>query len=81
MNANISPKGGFVPIDHTRRWKVERTNSRHNRGFRALAIVTDRVAVVQAAWIALANAIITVRRLVRTAWTTHRWDNRPQRRP
>ena len=75
MNANITPKGQYVPIDHTRRWQVERTNSWHNRGFRALAIVTDRAAVVQAAWIALANAIITVRRLVRSAWTTHRWDN------
>ena len=81
MHANITPKGEFVPIDRTRRWQVERTNSWHNRGFRALAIVTDRVAVVQGAWIALANAIITVRRLVRSAWTTHRWDSRPRRRP
>jgi hypothetical protein len=31
--------------------------------------------------IALANAIIIVRRLIRRAWTTHRWHNRPGRRP
>ena len=29
----------------------------------------------------LADAIITVRSLIRQAWTTHRWDNRPARRP
>ncbi|MDF1487846.1 IS5/IS1182 family transposase, partial [Tessaracoccus sp. HF-7] len=33
------------------------------------------------AFIALANAVIVIRRLVRTAWTTHRWDTRPTRRP
>jgi hypothetical protein len=29
----------------------------------------------------LADAIITVRSLIRQAWTTHRWDTRPTRRP
>ena len=29
----------------------------------------------------LANAIIITRRLLRQAWTTHRWDTRPTRRP
>ncbi|MER8091708.1 IS5/IS1182 family transposase, partial [Streptomyces sp. NPDC058316] len=29
----------------------------------------------------LADAIITVRSLIRRAWTTHRWDERPHRRP
>jgi hypothetical protein len=77
----ISPKGQFVPINHTHRWKVERTNSWHTRGFRVLQIVTDRVEAIQRAWIALADAIIIVRRLIRTAWTTHRWDTRPRRRP
>lgn len=27
---NITPKGVFLPINHTRRWVVERTNSWHN---------------------------------------------------
>lgn len=81
MSGHITPKGAFIRIDHTRRWQVERTNSWHNRGFRTLHVVTDRVHAVQAAWIALANAIIIIRRLIRTAWTTHRWDTRPHRRP
>ena len=29
----------------------------------------------------LADAIITVRSLIRRAWITHRWDTRPPRRP
>jgi hypothetical protein len=29
----------------------------------------------------LADAIITVRSLIRQAWTTYRWDGRPARRP
>jgi len=80
MGGHITPKGQYVRIDHTRRWQVERTSSWHNRGSRALHVVTDRVGAVQDAWVALANAII-IRRLIRTAWTTHRWDTRPRRRP
>ena len=33
------------------------------------------------AFIALANTIIITRQLIRRAWTTHRWDTRPTRRP
>ena len=33
------------------------------------------------AFFALADAIITVRRLIREAWTLDRWDGRPPRRP
>ena len=29
----------------------------------------------------LADVIITVRRLIREAWTLYRWDGRPPRRP
>ena len=29
----------------------------------------------------LADAIITVRSLIRQAWATYRWDGRPARRP
>jgi hypothetical protein len=29
----------------------------------------------------LADTIITVRRVIRRAWTTHHWDTRPGRRP
>jgi hypothetical protein len=29
----------------------------------------------------LAAAVITVRSLIRQAWATYRWDDRPARRP
>lgn len=75
----ISQKG--FPLQAGARWVVERTNSWHTRGFRKLAICTERRARVIDAFIALANAAIIIRRLVRSAWTTHRWDTRPTRRP
>lgn len=78
---NITPKGTFVSINHTHRWVVERTNSWHNRGFATLAKVTDRREVVQNAWVALASAIIIIRRLVRQSWSRYRWDERPARHP
>ena len=75
----ISLKG--VPLQAGARWVVERTNSWHNRGFKKLTICTERRTRVIEAFIALANAVIITRRLIRTAWTTHRWDTRPTRRP
>ena len=75
----ISQKG--FPLQAGRRWVIERTNSWHTRGFKKLAICTERRTHVIEAFIALANAVIIIRRLVRTAWTTHRWDNRPIHRP
>ena len=79
--AHIATKGIPAPIQNTARWVVERTNSWHTRGFRKLAISTERRIRVIDAFIALANTIIITRRLIRQAWTTHRWDNRPKRRP
>lgn len=77
--AVISAKG--TGLQAGARWVIERTNSWHNRGFRKLAICTERRVDVIEAFIALANAIILVRRLLRQAWTSHRWDTRPRRRP
>ena len=77
--AVISQKG--TPLQAGARWVVERTNSWHNRGFRKLHICTERRTRVIDAYISLANAIIVTRRLIRTAWTTHRWPGRPSRRP
>lgn len=66
---------------NTSRWVVERTDSWHNRGFKKLAVCTEkRIRVIQA-FIALANAIIITRRLFREAWSRHRWNGRPARRP
>lgn len=77
--AVISPKG--TPLQAGIRWVIERTNSWHNRGFRKLAICTERRTRVIEAFIALANAVIITRRLLAQAWMTHRWDTRPARRP
>ncbi|MET4783673.1 hypothetical protein ABIB56_003695, partial [Glaciihabitans sp. UYNi722] len=46
-----------------------------------LAICTERHVRVIDAFIALANAIIIVRRLIREAWTRYRWNGRPTRKP
>ena len=75
----ISKKG--FPLQAGARWVIERTNSWHNRGFKKLHICTERRPRVIDAFIALANAVIVIRRLIRTAWTTHRWTTRPTRRP
>ena len=77
--AVISAKG--TPLQTGRRWVVERANSWHNRGFKKLLICTERRTRIIHALIALANAVIIIRRLQRAAWTTHRWDTRPARRP
>ena len=69
------------PLQAGVRWVVERTNSWHNRGFKKLAICTERRGHVIDAFIALANAIIITRRLIAEAWSRYRWDNRPTRRP
>lgn len=75
----ISTKG--EPLQAGARWVVERTNSWHNRGFKKLAICTERQARVIDALISFANSIIIIRRLIKEAWVTHRWDTRPKRKP
>jgi len=76
----ISPKGTYIEINHTRRWKVERTNSWHTRGFNLLQVVLDRTDCVQQAWTCLANSIIVLRRLLAESWIHFRWDTRPVKR-
>lgn len=74
--ARISPKGTYVEINHTRRWMTGRVNSWHTRGFSLLQVMLDRTARVQEVFTKLANAVIVLRRLLKNAWTTHRWDGR-----
>ena len=80
-HAEIATKGVPAPIQNTARWVVERTNSWHNRGFKKLAICTEKRTRVIEAFIGLANAIITTGRLLRQGWTRYRWQGRPTRRP
>jgi transposase len=80
LNGEIARKGEKAPIQATRRWHVERTNSWHN-AFNRLQRCYERRETVIDALFDLADAIITVRSLIRHAWTTHRWNNRPNRRP
>ena len=76
----IAHKGEKAPIQASQRWHVERTNAWHN-AFNRLQRCYERRETVIDAFFDLADAIITVRSLIRQAWTTHRWDTRPARRP
>ena len=80
MTGQIATKGTAAPIQATRRWPVERTHAWGNQ-FKKLLYNTERHDPVIDAFLALAHAIITLRRLLRCAWTLYRWDTRPARRP
>jgi transposase len=79
MTGQIARKGVKAPIQAGQRWHVERTNAWHN-GFNRLQRCYERDEDVIDAFFDLADAIITVRSLIRQAWFTHRWDTRPQHR-
>ncbi|MFI6801863.1 IS5 family transposase [Streptosporangium canum] len=74
----IARKGVKAPVQATQRWHIERTNAWHN-AFTRLARCYERCARVVEAFFDLADAIITVRSLIRRAWITHRWETRPSR--
>ena len=80
LHGEISHKGDNAPIQASQRWQVERTNAWHN-AFNRLQRCYERREIVIDAFFDLADAIITTRSLIRRAWTTHRWDTRPHRRP
>jgi hypothetical protein len=42
---------------------------------------TERRRLVVAFWLALANALIALDRLLRRGWVCYRWQGRPRRRP
>jgi transposase len=69
-----------APIQAGQRWRVERTNAWHNN-FNRLQRCYERNEDVINAFFDLADAIITIRSLIRQAWTLYRWDSRPARRP
>ncbi|MEV4189235.1 IS5 family transposase, partial [Streptosporangium canum] len=74
----IARKGVKAPVQATQRWHIERTNAWHN-AFTRLARCYERSTRVVEAFFDLADAIITVRSLIRRAWITHRWETRPPR--
>ena len=80
MTGQIAHKGQKAPIQAGQRWPVERTNAWHN-AFSRLQRCYERREEVIDAFFDLADAIITVRSLIRQAWTAYRWDSRPARRP
>jgi hypothetical protein len=80
LRGEIAHKGDKAPIQAGHRWHIERTNAWHN-AFNRFQRCYERREVVIHALFDLADAIITVRSLIRKAWTTHRWDTRPNRRP
>jgi hypothetical protein len=78
--AVTSEKGKPAPLQATKRWVVERTNSWHN-AHKKLVWCTERRRRVVAFWIAFSEVIIGVRRLIQEAWARYRWNSRPRRRP
>ena len=80
LAGDIAHKGAKAPIRAGQRWHVERTNAWHN-AFNRLQRCYERHRIVIDAYFDLADTIITIRNLIRRAWTTYRWDTRPTRRP
>jgi len=82
FHGEIARKGPHPTPRHrvNQRWVVERTNAWHN-AFKKLAWCTERRRAVAAFYVALANAVIILRRLIREAWIRYRWEGRPRRRP
>ncbi len=78
--AEISRKGMPAPLNATKRWVVERTNSWHN-AHKKLLWCTERQGRVVDFWVAFSEVVIIVRRLIREGWSRYRWNGRPCRRP
>ncbi|MFI9596092.1 IS5 family transposase [Nonomuraea sp. NPDC052265] len=71
LHWRIADKGEKAPIQASRRWHVERTHAWQN-AFHRLTRCYERRTTVINAFFDLADTIITVRSLIRRAWTTHR---------
>jgi IS5 family transposase len=80
LHGQIAHKGEKAPIQASQRWQIERTNARHN-AFNRLQRCHERREIVIDAFFDLADTIITIRSMIRTAWTLYRWDTRPHAAP
>jgi hypothetical protein len=67
-------------LANRRRGPSSGQNARHNAFTRRQPCYEQREAVIDA-FGDLADTINTVRSLISQAWTTHRWNKRPARRP
>jgi transposase len=76
----ISEKGKPAPLQASKRWVVERTNS-WNNAHKKLVWCTERRERVIDFWVAFSEVVIIVRRLIREGWSSYRWEGRPRRRP
>ncbi len=80
LQGRIAHKGEKAPIQASQGWHGERTHAWQNAFLRLARCYEHRVIVIDA-FFDLGDTIITVRGLIRQAWTTHRWAERPNRRP
>uniref|UniRef100_UPI0038BB13A1 hypothetical protein n=1 Tax=Kitasatospora mediocidica TaxID=58352 RepID=UPI0038BB13A1 len=80
LHGRIARKGIRAPVQATHRWHIERTHAWQNAFHRLTRCYERRTRVIEA-FFDLADTIITVRSLIRRAWTTHRWAARPGCRP
>ena len=79
--AVISEKGKpAAPLQASKRWVVERTNS-WNNAHKKLVWCTERRERVIDFWVAFSEVVIIVRRLIREGWSRYRWESRPSRQP
>jgi hypothetical protein len=76
MTGKSPIKGDKAPIQAGQRWHVERTNAWHN-GFNRLQRCYERNEDVINSFFDPADAIITVRRLIREAWILYRVGRPP----
>lgn len=77
LTAEISPKGVKTPIQHTRRWPIERTNSWCNN-YGKIRRNTERHQAPVDFYLTAACILITIRSLIVRAWKHYRWDTRPR---
>lgn len=80
LRGRIARKGEKGPIQESRRWHVERIHAWQSAFHRLTRCYERRLTVIDA-FFDLADAVITVRSLIRQAWRTHRWKARPYLRP
>jgi hypothetical protein len=75
----IAASGVPAPIQASRRWPVERTNSWRN-DYGKLRRMTDRTATIVDFYLYLAAALIIIRQIIQRARHHYRWNTRPATR-